>query len=106
MSSQGTPSTWDEIVAGVNGFVTAIAPLVPVAEVAFPGGAAAISIGEKIVQGVIAAEPTAVALYNQIVGGTPPTAAQLQAFEDGYEADYLTLKADIAKQLAALPPAS
>ncbi len=91
---------WDA-VANVAGEVVKL--LEPIAAAAVPGAAEAIAIGTKIVQGVIAAEPTAVALYEQIKSGTPPTPAQLQQFEADYEDAYQTLRRDIAARLAALP---
>lgn len=104
MSNPGTPSTWDDVVNGVTKFVNAVSPLLPLAEAAFPGAAAGIALGEKIVQGALALNPTAIALVKQIQSGVPPTAEQLKAYQDSYEADYQQLKADIAAQLAALPP--
>lgn len=99
-----TTSTWDEVTKNVGTFLTTIQPLLDLAGAAYPPAAAALSIGEKIAQGVLSAEPTATALYKQFLSGTPPTPEQLKAYEDGYEADYQKLKADIAAQLAALPP--
>jgi hypothetical protein len=111
MSTQApAPTTWDDIANGVSAFLNAAAPLLPVAEdvvqVAFPGAGAALSLGEKILQGVVAAEPSAVALYKQVTSGTPPTPAQLAQYASDYEASYQQLKADIATQIAALPPGS
>jgi hypothetical protein len=94
-------TTLDDITKGVT---TVVDVLAPVASVAFPQAAVAIAIGSKIIQGVIAAEPTAIALFNQIKGGTPPTPAQLAQFSADYETAYQKLNADIAAKLAALPP--
>lgn len=91
---------WDAIAKGAADVALTLAPLVGIA---FPGGAAAIEIGTKIVQGVFAAEPTALALYNRIKNGAVPTPAELQQFSDDYEASYQRLKRDIAAKLAALP---
>jgi hypothetical protein len=108
MSSPATPTApasvfnWSAIATDAGDVVAALAPLVALAA---PGASAAISIGVKIIQGVIAAEPTAVALYNQIQDGTPATAAQLQTFASDYETSYQKLNTDIAVKLAALPPA-
>ena len=66
----------------------------------FPTAATAISVATKIVQGVVDAIPTAVALYDQIKSGTPPTADQLTSYQSDYEAAYKTLDADIAAALA------
>jgi len=100
MSSTGTGTTWDTVATVVGDVVTL---LTPIAEAALPGAAEAIALGTKIVQGVLSAEPTAVALFNQIKSGTPPTVTQLQQFEADYEASYQQLRADIAAKLAALP---
>lgn len=83
--------------ADVSAVVTALAPMV---EAADPEIAAAVVIGQKIVQGAIALEPTAVALYNSIKSGTPPTTAQLTAFNNAYEAAYQQLNTDINAKLA------
>jgi ribulose kinase len=91
---------WDA-VANVTGEVVTL--LGPIASLAVPGAAEAIALGTKILQGVIASEPAAVALYNQILSGTPPTPAQLQQFEADYQDAYATLHRDIAARLAALP---
>lgn len=84
-----------EIKAGVNVF----APLI---EAAVPGAAPAAAVVAKIITGVAAAEPAAVALYNQFTTpGADPTADEVTAFA-GYEGDYQALHADIAAKLAAL----
>lgn len=93
---------WATIAADAGKVVAALAPI---AESALPGASAAIALGAKIVQGVMDAEPTAVALFNQIKSGTPPTPEQLQQYASDYETAYQKLNADIAAQLAALPPA-
>lgn len=82
---------------------TVISALAPVVSAAAPGASVAIAIGQKIITGVLAAEPTAVALYNQIMGGTPPTQAQLQQFIDDNDAANLKTDADIDAALALLP---
>lgn len=87
----------DEIAVAVSAVVSTLAPI---AETAFPEAAAALAIGTKIVQGVLAAEPTAVALYKQIMGGTVATPAQLNDFAAAYEASYQKLNADIAAKMA------
>lgn len=93
---------WDKVAQGVNTFVTAAAPFVDAGIAAFaPEAAVAVSLGEKIITGVMAEEPAAKALYNQISSGTPPTPDQLQELEANYEADYQKTKADIAVQIAA-----
>lgn len=77
--------------------VGAVAPIVAAVD---PSLSIAVSIGQKIVQGLISAEPMAVSLYNQIVAGTPPTAAQLASYSLSYEADYQQLNADINAKMA------
>lgn len=82
-----------EIKAGVAIF----APLI---ESAVPGAAPAAALVAKIVTGVAAAEPSAVALYQQFTGpGADPTAEELAAFA-AYEGDYQALHDDIAAKLA------
>lgn len=92
---------WTSIAQGTADVAKLLAPLVGAA---FPGASVALEIGTKIIQGVIAAEPTALALYNRIKNGAVPTPAELQQFSDDYEASYQRLKRDIAAKIAALPP--
>lgn len=82
---------------------TVLSVLSPIVQAAAPGAAVAVAIGQKIIAGVLAAEPTAVALYNQIMGGTPPSAAQLQQFIDENDAANMKTDADIDAALALLP---
>lgn len=91
---------WDGVA---NTAAEVVKLLAPVAEAAVPGAAEAIAIGTKIIHGVIDAEPTAVALYEQIKSGVPPTVTQIKALNDAYEASYQTLRAKLAEQIAALP---
>src|SRR5438132_516917 len=88
---------WNAIAADTGKVVAALAPFAMAADPALGG---AVAIGVKIVQGVIANEPAAVALYQQIRGGTPPTAAQLQKYASDYETSYQKLNADINAKLA------
>ncbi len=88
---------WEALARQAASVVTALAPVV---ETLDPALAPAIAIGVKVVQGAIAAEPTAVALYEQIKSGTPPTQTQLQQFEAAYEDSYQQLQADIRAKLA------
>jgi hypothetical protein len=94
------PSEWDTLTQQLQGVLSAISPLLAVASIAAPGAAAGIAIGLKIAQGVLDAEPTAVALFKQISSGNPPTPEQLAQFESDYEVDYQKLKADVAAALA------
>ena len=89
--------TLSEISSSVTAVVTALSPVV---EMAFPAASAAVSIGQKIIQGVLSAEPMAIALYKQIIGGTPATPEQLSEFAASYEAAYQQLNADINAKLA------
>jgi hypothetical protein len=89
---------FDKFAEEASAVVTALEPLIVAA---VPEAAAAVAIGARIVQGVIALEPTALALYNQIKAGTPPTKDQIASFEQQYEAAYRQLHDDIAVQLAA-----
>lgn len=85
------------LVDEVSLFVSLVAPIV---EVAAPGASAAISVGTKLLQGVLAAEPTAVALFDQIKSGAPVSDADLQKFAADYEDAYQQLDADISARLA------
>lgn len=92
-----------KIAETVSQLVSAAAPVIEAGATAFaPEASAAIGITEKVLIGVLAEVPQAVALYNQIVNGTPPTPEQLAQFEASYEADYQKTKADIAAALAKL----
>lgn len=92
--------SWDTIASDVSKVVEALAPVV---EVAAPEVSTGISLGVKIIQGVIAAEPVAVALYKQIMDGTQPTATQLADYASQYEEAYQQLNDDINEKLASLP---
>ena len=89
---------WTALGADFAKIATAVAPFVP-------GASAAVLLTGQIVQGVLDAEPAAVALYNQLVSGAPVTAAELAAYQTGYAAADDKLKADIEAALAKLPPA-
>jgi len=93
-------SNWETIAKQVVDVVNALSPL---ANAAFPGAGAALSIGTKIVQGVIDEVPAAVQLYDQIVNGHQVTPAELKQFEADYEAAYQKTRDDIRKKLDALP---
>src|ERR1700704_4254269 len=94
-------SSFEDIAKSVGNVVVALAPIV---SVAVPGAAAAIMIGTKSIQAVLAAEPTAVALFNRIKSGEQVTPAELQQYASDYEAAYQQLAKDIADKLAAMPP--
>lgn len=88
------------IATEASAFLKAVQPYVDAAVgLAAPEAAPAVSVGEKIVQGVLAGTPEAVALYQQVTTGTPLSADQVKALEVSYEADYQQLKADIATKL-------
>lgn len=91
-------TNWIAIAKTVSQLVTVAAPVV---ETLTPVAAPAVAVFEKILQGVIDAEPTATDLYNRIVSGADPTPEELQQFSSDYEASYQKLKDDIAKKLAA-----
>lgn len=105
MSQTGTVGSLENLAEEV---VSVVGLLAPVVEAAVPASAAAISIGTKIAQGVLAAEPAAVALYDQIKGGVTPTSAQLAQYASDYEAAYQQLDSDVKAQLnaAAMRPAA
>lgn len=93
-------STFDSISSVLS---TVLSVLGPIASAALPGAGVAIGIGSKIIAGVLAAEPTAVALFNQIKNGTPATQAQLQQFIDENDAANAKTDADIDAALSLLP---
>jgi len=77
--------------------------LEPIVGLAIPGISSALSIGTKIIQGVIDNEPIAVSLYNRIKSGEVPTPAELQKYAADYETAYQKLNASILAKLAATP---
>jgi hypothetical protein len=90
---------WDKIAAGASDFIKTAAPI---AETLEPEAAAGIEIGSKVLQGLLAAEPSAKALVTQVTSGTPLTAAQVRDYYATYKRDDDALAADIAEHLAAL----
>lgn len=90
-------ATTDNILSAVGSAVNALAPFVGAL---LPEAAAGIAIGSKIIQGVIALEPTAVSLYNRIISGAQVSISELQSYVDTYHADDDKLAADIAAALA------
>jgi hypothetical protein len=90
-----------DTVAGIAS--EAITVLSPVISVLLPGAGVGITIAGKLIQGFIDNEPTAVALYNQIISGTPVTDAQLQAYIDKYHYDDDKLNADLEAAKARVP---
>lgn len=90
---------WDEIAHSVASGVNALAPI---AASFVPGAAPAILIVEKIISGLIAAEPAAIALVKQIQSGEVPTQTQLAQYYTQYQSDDDALKADIEAHLAAI----
>jgi hypothetical protein len=88
---------WDQISQDVSAVVNFLAPI---ASAALPGAAVAISLGQKIIQGVIAEEPAALSLYSQIRSGATPTQDDLAKFAADYETAYQELNADINEKLA------
>lgn len=105
MSDTGTTTetTFEKISDGIVDVINVLAPIV---EAADPALSTALGIGTKIIQGVIAAEPTAISLYQQIIGGTVPTAAQLATYAAQYDAAYTQLNNDINTKLKALAPSA
>lgn len=90
---------WNKIADGV---VKGVDVLAPVIAAAMPEAAAIAAIINKIVDGLAAAEPAAIALYEQIKSGTPPTTTQLAAYYATYQADDDALKVAIQQHLDAL----
>jgi len=96
--SGSAPTTMDGILQTVSAVVTTLEPLVAAA---FPGVGAGLAIATEVIKGVQAAEPAAVALYNSIVGGTQPTAAQIAAYVASNAALNAKMDADVNQALAA-----
>ena len=90
---------WTQIAAVVTKIVSTITPLL---DTVAPEAAPALAVAEKIIHGVIVAEPVAVDLYNRMRLGNVPTPEELQKFAADYESAYQKLKADIAAKLTAL----
>jgi hypothetical protein len=87
----------DTIVADVNAAVGVLSPIIDIAN---PAAGATIAVLSKVLTGVAALEPTAVALWNQISSGTPATAAQLQIDETDAHAALAQLDTDIEAKIA------
>jgi len=98
---------WEDIAAQVHGVVNRLAPyaqpIITGVEAVVPEVAPAIAIGTKIIQGVIAGEEAAVALYTQITKGIPPSPEDLKNFLGDYEDAYQDLDAAIKEKLENLP---
>lgn len=96
-----------KISQAISAFVTAAQPMVDGAVGVFaPELSAGVSIGEKLIQGVLAEVPSAVTLVDQIASGTDLTAEQVAGFEADYEAAYQKTKADLAAAIAAATAAA
>lgn len=95
-----TTTNWDSILQTVQDGITALAPIL---SIAIPGSNVAINIVERIAQGVLAAEPAAVALFDQIKSGGAVTQEQLTAYINDNDAANAQLQADIAAKLATIP---
>lgn len=89
---------WEAIASEATAALKLIEPILTAAD---PAAGAALTVAEKIAQGVLAAEPVAVALFDQIKSGKIPTPDELKAAMDAYETSYQTLRSDIAAKLAA-----
>lgn len=96
-------TTTEQVIDTISSVVSALAPLVAIAD---PAAAAGVALGAKIIQGVIAAEPTARALFEQITNGGTPSAADVATFAQQYEDAYQQLNADINAALAVHAPAT
>ena len=94
---------WNKISETVSGIVSAALPVVQmVASAAFPGAGVAISLGEKLLQGVLMGIPSAIKLTNDIKEGKKPTQQELQDYEAEYESAYQQLKKHTKEQLEKL----
>jgi hypothetical protein len=85
-------TTLDTVASVASQAITVLAPIV---SVLVPGAGVGIIIGAKIIQGLLDNEPTALALYNQIVSGTPVTPDQLTEYIGKYHADDGKLNVDL-----------
>lgn len=90
---------WDMIR---NSVVAAIKLGTPIVATAFPGAAYALNIANHIVQGVEAAEPSAMALKNSIESGNIPTNEQLEEYAKRYNLSSEALEDDINKKIAEI----
>lgn len=90
MSAAGT------ILTEVAADATAVLPYAEtLAGVLLPGSVQTVALVVKIAQGVAAAVPEAVSLYNTFVSGGTPTQAQIDAFAAAETGSYNKLMADI-----------
>lgn len=85
--------SWSTISSDVSAFVKAATSVVDVAD---PAAATVVSLATSIINGVIAAEPIAVSLYDTITSSGSPTDAQMQAYAAAELSSYNELMADIA----------
>ncbi len=85
-------TTLDNIASIASQTITVLTPVISLLA---PGVGPGIAIAGKIIQGFIDNEPTAVALYKQVLDGTPVTADQLQSYIDKYHSDDDKLNADL-----------
>ena len=85
--------SWTTLAEDVADVVTLLEPVLATVT---PAGAAAVAVASKIVTGLAAAEPEAVALVATIKSGATPTAAQLATYASDYQAAYAQLDTDIA----------
>lgn len=86
-----------------SGAATALNALAPFVAGASPAASAGLLIASKIIQGVIAADPVAVSLYDRLTGGGAVTPEELASYMSKYETDYQALHANIQAKFAALP---
>lgn len=87
-------STADDIVAGIAAYAPLAEQLALALATAYGAGPAA-SMAIKLVSGAAAKLPDAVALVEQIQGGTIPTSDELHAYATAENGSYAKLMADI-----------
>lgn len=97
-----TKTDWAAVADQATAAISAMAPLI---DTLIPGASEGILLAERLAQGVIVAEPTAVALFNQVIGGTPISAAQMQTYSQNFDTGDDKLRDDIQARIDALPPA-
>lgn len=93
---------WTKIGTDVAGYIKGAEPFIEAAASFIPGAAAGISIGKKLLDAIIAAEPAAVDLYKRIKSGETPTESELQRYFDEEDEAYKRYKAASAARRAEL----
>lgn len=93
----------DKAAATASSIILNLAPVLETGATLAGQPEIAVGIGtaEKLLLGALAGEPAANALVQQIIGGTPATAAQVAAYEATDMSAYAKSKADLTAAIAA-----